>query len=99
MVVLDDFAGPLVLVVAGLAVVLVVLEAFAPVVLVELPALPDAAFFFAVVVVVETFALELVVLVVLLAAVRLRPSVSSSWSAWHPWAAGRSRSGGGSRRR
>ena len=68
MVVLDDFAGPLVLVVAGLAVVLVVLDAFAPVVLVELAALPDAAFgFFAVVVVVETFALELVVLVVLAA--------------------------------
>ena len=68
MVVLDDFAGPLVLVVAGLAVVLVVFEAFAPVVLLVLPPLPEAGFgFFAVVVLVEAFTLEPVVLVVLLA--------------------------------
>jgi hypothetical protein len=79
----DDLAGPLVLVVPALdpdvevdvvdaGFVVVVLEPFAPVVLLVVLVLPEAAFgFLAVVVVVEAFAWEAVVLVVvvLLAAV------------------------------
>ena len=69
MVVVDDFAGRLVLVVVGSAVVVVVLDGFAPVVpvvLVVLVVLPEAALgFFAVVVVLEAFAFAVVVLVVL----------------------------------
>ena len=78
-VVLDDLAGPVVLVVPALdpevvgvdaGFVVVVLEAFAPVALrVVLVVLPEAAFgFLAVVVLVDDFAAGPVVLVVLLAA-------------------------------
>ena len=78
--VLDDLAGPLVLVVPAFdsdvdaaddGFVVVVLAAFAPVALLEvLVVLPEAALgFLAVVVLVDAFAAETVVLVVLLAAV------------------------------
>ena len=79
MVDVDDFAGPLVLVVPAFdsdvvavdaGFVVVVLEAFAPVVLLVVLVVPDAALgFLAVVVLVDAFTAAPVVLVVLLAAV------------------------------